>query len=652
MAKYERFQILSAGRQDLFLPEAPLWVSRYQLSRDLESGKRLLQVRMVNLSEKTVRQVFLRILCLDARREPLEALEMVPMGKLRVLPGRLFGDDQPLELGGKGAVFAEIYPQRVCFTDGSTWDEPRRNEYLAFAPPVPVREGDPHYEELASRARSGGVRNDCYFRSQQGLWLCTCGLPNATRALRCAHCGADRLWLEKHMDPNLLEAPAPTPAPAPAAAAPVIPAPAPVIRETYLPSPPAQPTIILQQAEPEPEDAPAKAGGHGGRVAAIVAAVLLFLGLGAFCAYRYLMPLLRYQEALREQAAGNYDRAVELFQDLGEYRDSLTQIRLSLGQKGLALMGEGKYQEALELFQTLEGYESHAADCVYAMGVLAYNDKDLERALDYVAQLREKYPDYDKTDELEQYCRYSLAVGLVQQAAEAEDPARQAELYEAAAQAYAQVGDYKDSLEMVTECRYRGALALEAQGDAEASIEAFNALSGYKDCDERRDALMFEYASQHLENPDQISMDYLEELAARAYPGAAELLARIRGEGFSFHLSLGPQDNTATLVEVPDLSQVYIHYRVERRDAEGAVLVLVLYQLPDGRKGRGLLNLDRSASGSRSWDTFLPTDCTQSGPVTLTFYDSMWGETGEPLESISFRYVYTATQADSQSAGG
>ena len=101
MAVYERFQVLSAGRQNLFQPQSPVWVSRVQLSLDRDSGKRLLQARMVNLSEKTIRQIFLRIRCLDGARRQLAQLEMVPLGALRVLPGRVFGDDKPLELTPK-----------------------------------------------------------------------------------------------------------------------------------------------------------------------------------------------------------------------------------------------------------------------------------------------------------------------------------------------------------------------------------------------------------------------------------------------------------------------------------------------------------------------------------------------------------------------
>ena len=130
MEHYQRFQILSASRQDLFLPDSPVWVSRCQLSRDLESGKRLLQTRMVNCSERVVRQVFLRVVCLGPARERLAQLELLPLPLLNARPGRVFGDDKLLELPVKGAVFAEVYVQRVRFTDGTAWDEPADADYL------------------------------------------------------------------------------------------------------------------------------------------------------------------------------------------------------------------------------------------------------------------------------------------------------------------------------------------------------------------------------------------------------------------------------------------------------------------------------------------------------------------------------------------
>ena len=642
MAVYERFQVLSAGRQNLFQPDSPVWVSRVQLSLDRDSGKRLLQARMVNLSERTVRQVFLRIRCLDRERRQLAQLEMVPMGSLRVLPGRVFGDDKPVELTPKGTCYAEAYAQRVRFADGGTWDEDRPQDYIAFSDPEPVKPEDLHYRTLASRALSGGVRNDCYFRAQQGLWLCTCGLPNASRSLRCAHCGAERLWLEQHMDPNRLEG---TPGRGPetgaptAIPAPIVPSPAPS-REDYGPA--AQPTIILQS--PEREEGPAPRPARAGKIAALVLAALLLCALGICAAVRFLMPWLRYREALREQSAGHYDQAVAMFRELGDYKDSPAQIDATLARSAVALMNEGRYQQALEILEPLQGYDNYKADCLYSLGVLAYNDKEPEKAMDYVEQLRQRYPDYERTEELAQYCSYSLGVAAME-AAQGMEPSQRIGKYEAAKELLTQAGDYGDSADKLLECDYQMALAMAEDGQLQEAVEAFAALD-YRDAAAQRQRRMYNYAMEHLEGSDPASLDYLKELAGENYPGAQALLDRFNGRGFLFWLSEG---ETESPQQISDLSQLSIHYSVEQQDEEGAVPVLLLYSLPDGREGRAMLNNDRSARGSKAWTEIpFPTGVTKSGPITLRFYDAARGQNVEPLETLEIQYVYEP-EASSQS---
>ena len=292
--KYERYQILSSARQELFSPESPVWVSRVQLSLDRQSGRRLLQTRMVNCSDREIRRVFLRVICLGAGRERLAQLELVPLPALSAGPGRVFGDDKPAEIPVKGTRFVEVFAQRVRFADGSAWDEARGRDYLRFAA-VPVLPADPHYETLRARARAGNVRNDCYFRSRQGLWVCTCGLPNSPRSLRCPRCGAERLWLERHMDPGRLDAAPPEKRPEPVPMA-----------EPALTEPPARrealppPSFILQAPEAEPK---AYAGDRAGRIAALVLALLLCFSLGFCCAVRWLNPWLRSLAAPAGQTA-------------------------------------------------------------------------------------------------------------------------------------------------------------------------------------------------------------------------------------------------------------------------------------------------------------------------------------------------------------
>ena len=645
MAIYQRFQTVSTAQQFLFMPDSPVQVNRWQLSRDMETGKRLLQVRLVNLSEKRVRQVFLRIRCKDGREQRLAELELIPMPVLSALPGQIFGDDKVVEITVPGTTFVEVFPQRVRFYDESVWNEEDREACVAYAPPVRLKPGDEDYDELSRRALSGGVRSRYYYHAQQGVWTCTCGLANSSRALRCAHCGADRLWLEQNMDPVLLRRtrpapppPAPVQTPAPAPAAPVtlapivirqtVPAPVQPVPRPQPPRPPVQPKVEEKEV----------VRSSSGKTAAILLSVLLVLAVCAFAAYLWLKPYLRYEKGIEQLRAGNYAEAQEIFEELGDYRDSPDRIRECILNAALSAMSDGKYEDAIRMLKDLPEQEHYIADCIYSMGVLAYNDGDLDKALSYVEELESKFPDYDKLPQLRQYCSYSLGNRLASDAAGQEEAEERIGTYLAAIEAFTAADDYSDSADRIKECRYRIAIEEMNRNNLTAAIEGFEGLGDYKQSAQYRLDAMYR-SIEGQSNPDERGMAYLDELVAAGYPEAVAMQARLDGSAFRFSLTAGSGKNAPTAKEVDDLRDVCIRYEIDASDENGAVPILVICSMPDGREARALLNSDHSASGSRSFSDYFSDECTTSGTVRLRFYDSQRSET-EPLQEHSFTYKY------------
>ena len=654
MPNYQRFQTISAGAQNRFDPDSPVWVSRYRLSLDAESGKRLLQVRMVNLSDKRLRQVFLRIRCIEAETRKVTTLEMIPLPAVLVLPGRAFGDDKIVEITPPDISFVEAFVQRVVFSDGTTWNEESPHNYLAFAAPVPVKTDDPDYRLYRERAEQGGVRNSYYFHSQKGVWTCTCGQPNGTASLRCAHCGADRLWLEKNMDPEYLEpAPVQPPVQNPAPAQSAMPMVVPFMTAPPAPYPdyPLYPDTrpVPQPEEDEDDSDEEDQTSHAGRTLAIALAAVLALCIAVFCVFKFLMPYLRYRNALTAQSAGDYQTAVAIFEDLGDYKDSADRINQIALQKVRAAMSAQDYAGALQLLEpirSLEGAEALRADCIYSLGVLAFNDGDLDRAQAYVDQLAAEYPEYDGLPTLRQYCSYSLGNRRAGEAAELTDPNERIQAYEDAISRFTEAGDYSDSADRILECRFRIGVEQMNAEQFPAAIDTFTQLGDYKQSREYRSDCMFRYAQTHLDGTDQTAIDYLETLSAEGYEGAQELLDRLNGIGFRFNLSLSAAASDAEVSVVANLSSLYIHYEVARSSGS-AVLILARYTMPDGRQGRAILNSDGSASGMKPWAAIFPTDCSTSGYVRVEFFDSERGEV-EPLQAISFEYRYQqSSQPDS-----
>lgn len=665
MATYQRYQTLCSAEQHLFSPSCPVWVQKYQLSWDVQTGSRLLQCRMVNVAEKAVTAVYLRVLCRDEQGRDLTTMHLVPVTGLFVSPGELFGDDKVVALWPKRTAFAEIFAERVCFSDGTAWNEPPIPDYEAIPAPAPVRPADAAYAKLAPAAREGGVRNDFYFRDMNRVWQCTCGLPNSSTVLRCRHCGADRLWLQQHMDAEkLLAPPAPKPAPAPEPEPePVLPVehfkltddfaavPMPVLAEEEFPMirPAAAPTET-----PMPEAAPAQTPQpkkrHGGRIAAIVLAILLFLGIGGWLAWRqFLSPYLRYQEAAASQEDGDYERALALFRDLGDYQDSASradacEAKLAY-QEAAALYNNGEYAKAYERFCKMEGHEDDAAACLYTPAVLASNAQDYEAAWSYVRQLEAQYPLFkaDEVQKLQVRCCYGFGAAAMQKGEEADSVQDMLTYYSEAQDWFRDAGDYRDSAAQIRECDYRVAqLTLqEAAGYGDSAmllqaVEAFTALGDYSDSRQMRLVAMYEYCAREDDPQNETTVAFLKELLDAGYEDAEQLYDHLFPMTVSIDLWINAANGSRSAVEdtlpLEQMERLWVSYSIEGGRDENVYQIRLIYTLPDGTGGSATVNPGNTRDDALPLYDVLPVKAKEAGKLTLQFCNGKNGATIKTVE--------------------
>ena len=332
---------------------------------------------------------------------------------------------------------------------------------------------------------------------------------------------------------------------------------------------PAEAAASAREAPRQPQTA--KPARSGKRTVLLVAAVALLL-VGVVCADRFWMPAIRYREALREEAAGNYEQATVLLTALGDYKDSAERVEQLPEKKAVTMMNAGEYQQALELLEAEKKDSALIADCLYALGVLAYNDADPETGLAYTAKLRERFPAYDKTAELEQFCNYSLGDQLFAEANEMRPSATRNATYEKARSAFEKAGACADAEERTLECKYRYALGTyEAEWNMKKAVELLTELGDYRDSAALRLEIMYDYVARHfmsgtspdyyISYKDDTLCAYLEELAANDYEGTRQMLDRLNGVGFSLSLSYGAEGAPMPEV-VTDLSQVYLSYEI------------------------------------------------------------------------------------------
>ncbi|MBQ8858614.1 MAG: hypothetical protein IJ012_02355, partial [Clostridia bacterium] len=198
----------------------------------------------------------------------------------------------------------------------------------------------------------------------------------------------------------------------------------------------------------------------------------------------------KYTSALALVQGGRFVEAIEIFRELGNFRDSIAKIKecqTAIAEeqytKAVAFMNAGKYEEAIEAFSVLDDYRDCLAkieECRAAINQREYN-KALafikEGSYDEAIEIFLALGNYlDSTAKIEE-CRiakletqYAEAISLTQ-----------AGRYDEAINILISLGDFRDSAARATECQYLSAHAMLNSGRYWDAYNRFLALGNYKD---------------------------------------------------------------------------------------------------------------------------------------------------------------------------
>lgn len=181
------------------------------------------------------------------------------------------------------------------------------------------------------------------------------------------------------------------------------------------------------------------------KIVTVLAIVAVLAVIAGIIAVRVILPKNKYDQAAAWQESGRYDEAIQAFEELGGYRDSLAKAQECRSMKdyqaAVSLRQAGRFEEAIEAFTALGGYGDSAAQ---AEGCRA----------DILAR------DYGRALALRQDGQYGEAVAALEA-----------------------LGDYADAETQIAETRYQWAAALNESGDADGAVAIYSLIRGYRDTD-------------------------------------------------------------------------------------------------------------------------------------------------------------------------
>ena len=143
----ERYVVHEVQKQLPLQKGSPAQVHCYRCVEDCCSGSMLLQLRMVNQSEKCIKSVFLRVEVLNEKDVTGSAITGLTFARCNAAPHSVFGEDRVVMLPWKKVDSVRVSVELVVFDDGKRWHEtealPSREEYCVCDQPDP-REREPY----------------------------------------------------------------------------------------------------------------------------------------------------------------------------------------------------------------------------------------------------------------------------------------------------------------------------------------------------------------------------------------------------------------------------------------------------------------------------------------------------------------------------
>lgn len=211
---------------------------------------------------------------------------------------------------------------------------------------------------------------------------------------------------------------------------------------------------------------------HKKHYAPFVAILLIIIGIGAIIAIRVIPPKLKaqkYNEAVAYAQQEQFDKAAELFKELGSYEDSQELYLKNTYEYAAQLESNGKYADAKEVYATLGDYKDSALkvkSCIY----------------------------YDSVNKLNEG------------------------LYDEAKAGFDSIADYEDSATQSQKCLYKKAEALITNHNFTEGVAILETITSYDESvnDMILDA-QYRYVKEHLDPNDETTQIYIINLVSANY---------------------------------------------------------------------------------------------------------------------------------------
>ena len=339
-----RYQNLFKNDECMYTDDCPLIILSHALTLDSEKDAVLAQIKFQNLDQRMVKAVYVDIKCTGVANEQFESLENYIYLDLSVRQNQQFGSDIPVYLPDRKTRKMEIRCNKVIFSDGTLWENGLEDFFDKFPPKVLLNDiMEPNlFKMLAEDVHKNGVHcNELYFPSEIKMFrLCACGKYNWKNEPVCWNCGHDTDWWKTKISKEYLIQQ--------------------MDEKEKLHQ--LEKERLAEEREIKKQESIRKR-----KKCAISIGVIAIAVVAYFVCTKLIVPNYYYEKGNELFDSHEYDEAIEYYDKIGDYKDSLTKksaAKDELKQQelndyyktGLELFNDQKYDQAIEYFEKADSF--------------------------------------------------------------------------------------------------------------------------------------------------------------------------------------------------------------------------------------------------------------------------------------------------------
>lgn len=356
----ERYTRLFSLPENLYSEGAPVVVSAGALLKDNQSGKVLVQLKIKNISDKTLKAAKVKIQSFDTVGNPLEEETEYEYLDLAVNRDGEFGQKVPILLPNDSTRSFSVTPISAIFSDNEVWNY-NGNEQNSLASQKKLLATLNNDVQLLNQYQlEYGSACRYSLTEDRDLWLCACGGINHRDESQCHKCGCE---LEKLKNADIEE----------------------------LEKRKAERVAKEEAQEKEDRKKLIKA-------IAIALPVLIVLIVSGKLYSDYSKKNTTYQTAVSYVNEEDYNNAIVVFESLGDFKDCEEQVAEAKYKRACSLLGDGSLDSAIEDFEELADYKDSkdklmiAKQAKYQKALESYQTGNYNTAVSYFEVL-EDYKD-------------------------------------------------------------------------------------------------------------------------------------------------------------------------------------------------------------------------------------------------------------------